>query len=71
MRCYGNFSGMEVSSLVSSSNKKGVLTAFRYGLEYRLLSPEIVDDDGRYIILRIEIQGSPYILLNYYGRNNE
>ena len=55
----------------SSSNKKGVLTAFRYGLEYKLLSPEIVDDDGRYIILRIEIQGSPYILFNYYGRNNE
>ena len=54
-----------------SSNKKGVLIAFRYGLEYKLLSPEIVDDDGRYIILHIEIQGSPYILLNYYGPNDE
>ena len=54
-----------------SSNKKGVLIAFRYGLEYKLLSPEIIDDDGRYIILCIEIQGSPYILLNYYGPSNE
>ena len=54
-----------------SSNKNGVLIAFRYGLEYKLLSPEIVDDDGRYIILHTEIQGSPYILLNYYGPNDE
>ena len=54
-----------------SFNKKGVLIAFRYGLEYKLLSPEIVDNDGRYIILHIEIQGSPYILLNYYGPKNE
>ena len=54
-----------------SSNKKGVVIAFRYGLECKLLLPEIVDDDGRYIILHIEIQGSPYILLNYYGPNDE
>ena len=55
----------------SSSNKKGVLIAFRYGLEYKLLSPEIGDDDGRYIILRIKIQGSPYILLNYDDPNDK
>ena len=53
------------------SNKKGVIIVFRYGLEYKLLSPEIVDDDGRCIILRTEIQGSPYILLNYYVPNDE
>ena len=51
-----------------SSNKKG---AFRHGLEYKSLSPEIVDDDGRHIIVNKEIQGSPYILLNYYGPNDE
>ena len=51
--------------------QKDVLIAFRYGLEYKLLSPEIVDDDGRYIILHIEIQRSPYILLNYYGPNDQ
>ena len=54
-----------------SSNRKGALIAFRYGLEYKLLSPEIVDDDRRYVILYIEIQGSPYILLNCYGPNDE
>ena len=51
-----------------SYNKKGVLIAFRYGLEYKLLSPESVHND---ITLHIEIQGSPYILLNYYGPNDE
>ena len=75
MRCYGNFNGMEISSLVmvshGSSNKKGVLIPFRWGLEYKLLSPEIVDDDGRHLILHIEIQGSPYILLTYHGPNDE
>ena len=54
-----------------SSNKKGVLIAFRYGLEYKLLSMEIVDNDGRYIILHIEIQRSPYVWINYYGLNDE
>ena len=54
-----------------SSNKKGVLIPFRWGLEYKLLSPEIVDDDGRHLILHIEIQGSPYILLTYHGPNDE
>ena len=54
-----------------SSNKKGVLFASRYFFECKLLSPEIVDDDERYIILHIEIQGSSCILLNYYGPNNE
>ena len=36
-----------------------------------LLSPEIVDEEGRLIILHIEIQGSPYIIFNYYGPNDE
>ena len=79
MGCYGSFSGMEISSLVMALPKswlfqqKGVIIAFRYGSEYKLLSPEIVhvDDDGRYINVHIEIQESPYILLNYYDPNNE
>ena len=45
--------------------------AFRYDLEYKTLSPQIVDKAGRFIILHIEIQGSPYIILNYYGPNDE
>ena len=45
--------------------------AFRYDLEYKTLSSQIVDKEGRFIILYIEIQGSPYIILNNYGPNNE
>ena len=36
-----------------------------------MLSPEVVDDEGRFIILHIEIQGSPYVLINYYAFNIE
>ena len=54
-----------------STNQKGVLVAFRYGLEYKMLSPEVVDDEGRFIISHIEIQGRPYVLINYYAPNIE
>ena len=53
-----------------SSNQKGVLVAFRYGLEYKMLSPEVVDDEGRFV-LHMEIQESPYVLINYYAPNIE
>ena len=52
-----------------TSGSRGVCVVFRYNLEYKLLSPEISDKEGRYIILHIEIQGMPYILINYYGSN--
>ena len=54
-----------------TSGSRGVCVAFRYDLEYKLLSSEIVDKDGRFIILLTEIQESPYIILNYYGRNDK
>ena len=54
-----------------TSGTRGVCIAFRYDLEYKLLSPKIIDDEGRFIILHIEIQGNPYILINYYGPNSE
>ena len=53
------------------SNQKGVLVAFRSGLEYKMLSPEVVNDEVIFIILPIEIQGSPYVLINYYAPNIE
>ena len=53
------------------SGAQGVCIAFRYDLEYKLLSPKIIDDEGRFIIFNIEIQGNPYILINYYGPNSE
>ena len=46
-----------------TSEARGVCIAFRYDLEYKLLSPKIMDDEGRFIILHIEIQGNPYILI--------
>ena len=54
-----------------TSNSKGCCIAFRYDLEYKLLSPEISDENGRFIILHKEIQGTSYILINYYGPNSE
>ena len=40
-------------------------------LEYKILSPVLADSGGRYIILHIEIQGFPYVILNYYAPNVE
>ena len=53
------------------SGSRGVCVAFRYDLEYKTLSLQIVDKEGTFIILQIEIEGSPYIILNYYGPNHE
>ena len=36
-----------------------------------MLSSEVVNDEGRFIILHKEIQGSPYVLINYYAPNIE
>ena len=54
-----------------TSGSRGVFVAFRYNSEYKLLSPDISDREGRYIILHTQIQGTPYILINYYGPNGE
>ena len=54
-----------------TSNSKGCCIAFRYDLEYKLLLPEISDENGRFIILHIDIQSTPCILINYYGPNSE
>ena len=54
-----------------TSNSRRVIVAFRHGLEYKMLSDPICDPNGRYIVLDMEIQGSPYILVNCYAPNNE
>ena len=41
------------------------------GLEYKLISPEIKDKLGRYLILHMEIQNLPYVLVNYHAPNDE
>ena len=53
-----------------TSISKGCCIAFMYDPEYKLLSPEI-SENGRFIILHIEIEGTPYILINYHGPNSE
>ena len=47
-----------------TSNRKGCCIAFRYDLECKLLSPEISDENGRFTILDIKIQDTPYIVRN-------
>ena len=39
--------------------------------EYKLISPEIKDRLGRYLILYMEIQDLPYVLVNYHAPNDE
>ena len=43
------------------SNARGVCTLLRTGLEYKLISPEIKERLGRYLVLQMEIQDLPYV----------
>ena len=51
-----------------TSDSRSVLIAVKIELEHKILSPVVPDSGGRYI-LHIEIQGSPYVVLNYYAPN--
>ena len=46
------------------------LIAFREGPDYKVISSHL-NDNGRYVILKVEIQSSPIILINYYAPNEE
>ena len=46
-----------------TTSSRGVFIALKKNLELKLLSPEICDPQGRYIILNIEIMGSPFTLI--------
>ena len=54
-----------------TTDSRGVLIAVKNELEYKILSPVVADSGGRYIIFHIEIQGSSYVILNYYAPNVE
>ena len=54
-----------------TSNSRGVIVAFRHGVEYKMLSDPICDPNGRYVILNMEIQGSLYILVNCYAPDSK
>ena len=51
-------------------NAQGTLIAFRENLVYKL-EDKIIDDGGRYIILKCIIQDSPFLLVNLCNSNNE
>ena len=53
-----------------TSNSKGVLIAFREPVNYRILSAQC-DANRKYIILDLEIDNCPFILINYYALNDE
>ena len=45
--------------------------AIRPSLEKKILSQPVCDDNGRYVILCMELQGSPFVLVNCYAPNTE
>ena len=53
-----------------TSNSHDALIAFREGLNYKVLSSHL-NDNGRYVTLKVEIQSSPFILINYSAPNEE
>ena len=53
-----------------TSISRGALIAFREGLNLKVI-PSHLNDNGRYVILKVEIQNSPFILINYYAPNEE
>ena len=50
--------------------KQRNLNCFPEGLEFKI-KKEDIDNKGRYVILEVEIQKKPYILINYYAPNLE
>ena len=54
-----------------TTSSRGVFIALKKNLEFKFLSPESCDPQGRHIILNIEIMGSPFTLINYHAPNNQ
>ena len=52
------------------SDSRGVLIAFREGLDYKI-DFGFRDNDGRYLIIQTKTQDEPFILVNYYAPNEE
>ena len=53
-----------------TSNSRDALMAFREGLNYKVIFSHL-NDNGRYVIFKVEIQILPIILINYYAPNEE
>lgn len=55
-----------------TTNSKGVAILFKRDFDYKLLE-KIADVNGRYLVLRIEVDHSEFVLVNYYAptKNDE
>ena len=53
-----------------TTSSKSVLIAFSESLEFNI-TKEFTDQNGRYIVLQVNIQENPYVLINYYAPNLE
>ena len=53
-----------------TSNSMGVLVGFREVLDYSV-NKEVKDNNGRILILDVEIQGKPYLIINLYADNDQ
>ena len=54
----------------STSDSRGVLTAFREASNYKVIN-QYVDGGSRFIVLSTLIENSPVVLINYYAPDEE
>ena len=52
------------------TDSAGVISLIGNNLEFKLIQ-QIICEYGRYVILKSVIQGSKFVLINYYAPNNE
>lgn len=60
--------GAEIISAPGTSDARGVAVLFKRGVDYKIHS-KLLDPEGRYIILKAEIQEKPVVLINVYAPN--
>ena len=53
-----------------ASNGTGILVEFREGLNY-FVNKEVKDNNGGILMLDVEIQGKPYLIINLYADNDQ
>ena len=60
--------GAEIISAPGTSDARGVAVLFKRGVDCKIHS-KLLDPEGRYIILKAEIQEKPVVLINVYAPN--
>ena len=72
-KVWTNQLGCEKGSVIFSHGKsdaRGVLVAFREAVDYKI-NLQHVDNNGRYIVFNLLIDGNPVVRINYYAPNYE